>query len=87
MMYLSDVNGLSKINYPDSEFMKSINFEELKKDGKPLIFHNAWNLDEQKLALFSNRRMERSRRKEYKGPIDASQPCVRVRLFPSSKER
>ena len=57
MMYLSDVNGLSKINYPNSEFMKGINFEELKKEGKPHIFHNAWNFDEQKLALFSNRRM------------------------------
>ena len=32
MMYLSNVNGLSRINYPDSEFMKSINFEELKKE-------------------------------------------------------
>ena len=29
MMYLSDVNGLSKINYPKSEFMKSIKFEKL----------------------------------------------------------
>ena len=56
MMYLSNVNGLSRINYPDSEFMKGINFDELKKERrKPHIFHNAWNLDEQKLALFSNR--------------------------------
>ena len=46
MMYLSDINGLSKINYPKSEFMKRINFEALKKDGKPHIFHNAWNLDD-----------------------------------------
>src|ERR1700704_1624419 len=54
MMYLSKINGLSKIIYPHSEFMKAINFEELKKDGKPFIFYNAWNLDRQKLALFSN---------------------------------
>ena len=26
MMYLSDVNGLSRINYPHSNFMKSIKF-------------------------------------------------------------
>jgi len=55
MMYLSNVNGLSRINYPDSEFMKKINFENLLEKGgetKPSIFHNAWNLDEQKLALF-----------------------------------
>ena len=35
MMYLSDVNGLSRINYPKSEFMKRINFEELKKAEMP----------------------------------------------------
>ena len=43
MMYLSDVNGLSKINYPKSEFMKRIKFEALGKKEKPHIFHNAWN--------------------------------------------
>jgi predicted acylesterase/phospholipase RssA len=77
MMYLSDINGLSKINYPDSEFMKDINFEELKKDGKPHIFHNAWNLDEKKLALFSNREMENKLEgKEYNVPISASSLCA-----------
>jgi predicted acylesterase/phospholipase RssA len=77
MMYLSNVDGLSKINYPDSEFMKGINFEELKKDGKPFIFHNAWNLDQRKLALFSNREMtKKSKEKEYKVPISASSLCA-----------
>jgi len=75
MMYLSNVNGLSRINYPDSEFMKGINFEELKKPEKPHIFHNAWNLDEQKLALFSNREMKNTK-EEYKGPIDARTLCA-----------
>jgi predicted acylesterase/phospholipase RssA len=75
MMYLSNISGLSRINYPDSEFMKGINFEELKKQGKPHIFHNAWNLDEQKLALFSNRGMEKTS-EEYKGPIDARTLCA-----------
>src|SRR5260370_38647065 len=75
MMYLSNINGLSRINYPDSEFMKGINFEELTKDGKPHIFHNAWNLDEQKLALFSNREMKNTK-KEYIGPIDARTLCA-----------
>ena len=54
MMYLSNINGLSRINYPNSEFMKGIKFEGLTGE-KPHIFHNAWNLDQQKLALFSNR--------------------------------
>jgi predicted acylesterase/phospholipase RssA len=75
MMYLSNINGLSRINYPDSEFMKGINFEELKKPGKPFIFHNAWNLNEQKLALFSNREMKNTS-EEYKGSIDASTLCA-----------
>jgi predicted acylesterase/phospholipase RssA len=75
MMYLSNVNGLSKINYPNSEFLKGINFEELKKDRKPHIFHNAWNLDDQKLALFSNREMKKTK-ETYKGPIDASTLCA-----------
>ena len=34
MMYLSNVNGLSRINYPNSEFMKRINFEGAEKGPK-----------------------------------------------------
>jgi len=77
MMYLSNVNGLSRINYPDSEFMKSINFEELTKRGKPHIFHNAWNLDQQRLAFFSNRPMKKTNKKyEYKDHINARTLCA-----------
>jgi predicted acylesterase/phospholipase RssA len=79
MMYLSNVNGLSRINYPDSEFMKKINFENLlDKEGetKPFIFHNAWNLDEQKLALFSNHPMKTTDKYTYEGPIDARTLCA-----------
>jgi predicted acylesterase/phospholipase RssA len=76
MMYLSNVTGLSKINYPRSQFMKSINFEALRKT-KPFIFHNAWNLDDHKLALFSNRPMIRQASdKEYHVPISASSLCA-----------
>jgi predicted acylesterase/phospholipase RssA len=73
MMYLSNVTGLSRINYPNSQFMKDINFEKLKKPGKPVVFHNAWNLDDQKLALFCNRRMTDN---EYVGDIGASTLCA-----------
>ena len=77
MMYLSNVNGLSRINYPNSEFMKGINFDELEKKGKPAIFHNAWNLNEQRLALFSNREMKKKHEDiEYKVPITASSLCA-----------
>ena len=76
MMYLSNVNGLSRINYPDSEFMKGHKFEGAGKarEEKPAIFHNAWNLDKQKLALFSNREMQNT--EEYKGSIDARSLCA-----------
>jgi predicted acylesterase/phospholipase RssA len=73
MMYLSNLTGLSRINYPDSQFMKSINFSELKKDKKPTIFHNAWNLDDRKLALFCNKKMKDE---AYAGDINASTLCA-----------
>jgi predicted acylesterase/phospholipase RssA len=77
MMYLSNVTGLSRINYPNSEFMKSIKFERLFPDedenDKPFIFHNAWNLDKKELALFSNRR---TNDKPYQGAINASTLCA-----------
>jgi predicted acylesterase/phospholipase RssA len=73
MMYLSNLTGLSRINYPDSEFMNSINFERLRDDDKPIIFHNAWNLDDQRLALFCNRHMDDP---DYVGDINASTLCA-----------
>ena len=87
LMYLSNVTGLSRINYPNSDFMKRIEFDNLfdqkkkSKDQKesedqkekPFIFHNAWNLDRQELAFFSNRRMKS---KLYRGPIAASTLCA-----------
>jgi predicted acylesterase/phospholipase RssA len=77
MMYLSDVTGLSRINYPNSAFMKSINFQRLfpseKEKNKPFIFHNAWNLDKRELALFSNRR---TNDKGCQGAIDATTLCA-----------
>jgi predicted acylesterase/phospholipase RssA len=75
MMYLSNMTGLSRINYPDSDFMKSIKFEKLFDKENTFIFHNAWNLDAQKLALFSNHAMEKTN-KEYRGPISARTLCA-----------
>jgi predicted acylesterase/phospholipase RssA len=75
MMYLSNVTGLSRINYPDSDFMKSIKFEKLFEKEKTFIFHNAWNLNAQKLALFSNHPMAKTN-KEYRGPISARTLCA-----------
>ena len=61
MVYKSEITGLARLYYPDSKFLKDIKFGELnklderKQPTKPYIFHNAWNLTEQELELFSNR--------------------------------
>lgn len=55
MMYQSSVNGLAKMYYKNSSFLKSIKFEELRKPDKPFIFHNAFNLSTKKVELFANR--------------------------------
>jgi predicted acylesterase/phospholipase RssA len=54
MVFKSEITGLARLFYPDSKFLKDIRFGELNQ-GKPYIFHNAWNLSTQKLQLFSNR--------------------------------
>jgi predicted acylesterase/phospholipase RssA len=78
LMYLSKVTGLSRINYPNSDFMKSIKFERLFEKQKPFIFHNAWNLDKRELALFSNQPFTNQavKNKFYNGPITASTLCA-----------
>jgi predicted acylesterase/phospholipase RssA len=54
MMFLSETNGLSRIYYPDSTFLNSINFENLyKKD--TFLYHNAWNLTKQRMEQFANK--------------------------------
>jgi predicted acylesterase/phospholipase RssA len=75
MMYLSHITGLSRINYPNSDFMKAIKFERLMEKKDTFIFHNAWNLDQKKLALFSNHPMRKTN-DEYVGPINASTLCA-----------
>jgi predicted acylesterase/phospholipase RssA len=80
MMYLSGVDGLSKINYPHSDFMKKINFRALSGPEKPFIFHNAWDLDRQELAFFANREMRGANKpdqaKRYQGLISAESLCA-----------
>jgi predicted acylesterase/phospholipase RssA len=55
LMYLSEVNGLTRIWYPDSSFLQDIQVEKLSRDGTPDIYHNAWNLSTQQMQLFRNR--------------------------------
>ena len=55
LMYLSDVNGLSRIYYENSSFLKAIQVENLFNEDRPFIYHNAWDLVNQKMQLFANR--------------------------------
>lgn len=71
MMYKSKVDGLSKLYYPNSSFLRAIKFDRLYDEHKPFIFHNAWNLSRQHLRLFANRRHF----KHY-GHIDAASLCA-----------
>ena len=82
LMYLSKFNGLSRINYPDSEFMQKIKFERLART-EDTIFHNAWDLDRHELAFFANHEIpvptttdDESIRKRYEGPITAQSLCA-----------
>jgi len=70
MMYLSNITGMSRIYYPDSEFMQSIKFDRLYEKEKPYLYHNAWNLSRQQLDLFSNKRGDKYRN------IDAASLCA-----------
>ena len=75
-MYLSNMSGLSRICYPESNFMKSIKFNRLFEKGKPFIFHNAWNITKQQLELFSNDQEVKSKTKCTYRDITAASLCA-----------
>ncbi len=57
LMYLSPSNGLSRIYYEDSGFLKDLHIETLR-DKAAYIYHNAWDLTAQTLRLFSNKHVD-----------------------------
>lgn len=54
MIYKSKTRGLSRIFYQDSALLAQIRFENLYQPGKPVLYHNAYNLTDDRLELFSN---------------------------------
>jgi predicted acylesterase/phospholipase RssA len=82
MMYRSKIDGLSRLYYPDSKFLKNIKFDRLYEDKKPFICHNAWNLSKQELVLFANQEVKARnfKRERVAGrvypPIDAASLCA-----------
>lgn len=55
LSYLSPVNGMSRIYFKDSSFLKAIDFDAVRKADRPFVYHNAYNMDAEKLDHFSNR--------------------------------
>ncbi len=55
LMFLSPVEGLSRLYDPRSEALRAIDFEALRAPGKPAIYHNAYNLTDRRLELFCNK--------------------------------
>ena len=53
-IYKSKTRGLSRIYYPDSAFLGQIAFDRLCEPGRPVLYHNAYNLSKDRLELFSN---------------------------------
>jgi predicted acylesterase/phospholipase RssA len=60
MIYKSEITGLAKLHYPESRFLKDIQFANLYADGAPWILYNAWNLKKKELQLFTNRKPPKS---------------------------
>jgi predicted acylesterase/phospholipase RssA len=56
MMYKSDVPGQNKLWFgPSYNLLKAFDMSLLEMDDVPTLYHNAFNIDAQKLQLFSNR--------------------------------
>jgi predicted acylesterase/phospholipase RssA len=56
MVYKSDIPGLNKLWFgPDYSLLKELNVKLLRHDDVPILYHNAYNVDRQKLELFSNK--------------------------------
>jgi predicted acylesterase/phospholipase RssA len=64
MLYKSHISGLSKLHYPESKFIKDIDFGRLnvkeyggrsEPSDVPYILYNAWNLTRKRLQLFTNK--------------------------------
>ena len=57
-IYQTQTRGLSRIFYPDSAFLKEIDFDRLYDADRPVILHNAYNLTQKRLDLFTNRPLD-----------------------------
>ena len=56
MMWLSEITGLTGGKQPGKGLTESLDIESLYKPDKPFLYHNAWNLEEDRIQLFVNRK-------------------------------
>jgi predicted acylesterase/phospholipase RssA len=56
MMYKSELPGMNKLWFgPDYNLLKGFDMSLLEHDDVPVLYHNAFDVDRQKLQLFSNK--------------------------------
>jgi predicted acylesterase/phospholipase RssA len=72
LVYKSNINGLARLYYPHSRFIRSLKFDELDEAGKPYIFFNAFNFDKKNVDLFANNPPACPRKRDHKPASPAS---------------
>jgi len=55
MIWKNDLPGISKLWYPHYDLLQSLDIDLLAGDDVPVLYHNAYNVDAQRLELFSNK--------------------------------
>ena len=70
MIFLSPIEGLSRLYDPRSRILNAIDFDALHAPGKPIVYHNAYNLTDQRLDHFCNKAAGRY------PPISAKSLCA-----------
>jgi predicted acylesterase/phospholipase RssA len=75
LLYKSQIDGLFKLNYPDSGFLQKINFGKLNDRSKPYIFYNAFNFETNTIDLFANNSPTKPRKQDHKA-ISAESLCA-----------
>jgi predicted acylesterase/phospholipase RssA len=54
LVYKSEIDGRSRLHFEDSKFLKDIKFDNLDDEGRPFLFHNAFNFATRDIDIFAN---------------------------------
>ncbi len=55
MIWKNELPGISKLWYPHYDLLESLDMALLDHEDVPVLYHNAYNVDAQRLELFSNK--------------------------------